>query len=149
MIKGLAHICFTVNNLDASLKFYCDQLGMQQAFDFTSPEGKRTGVYIHAGARTFVELFENPAIADQQPPRTSTYQHFCLEVDNFDQMVDKLRQAGIQVDGVKLGIDNSWQAWIIDPDHNRIELHGYTDKSRQQIFLDKTHKRTAICQPDA
>jgi hypothetical protein len=32
---------------------------------------------------------------------------------------------------VKMGSDHSWQAWLADPDGNRIELHAYTPESNQ------------------
>jgi hypothetical protein len=32
---------------------------------------------------------------------------------------------------VSLGSDQSWQAWLADPDGNRIELHAYTPESKQ------------------
>lgn len=34
MIVGLAHICFTVSNLEESIAFYKDKLGFSPAFDF-------------------------------------------------------------------------------------------------------------------
>jgi hypothetical protein len=32
-------------------------------------------------------------------------------------------------------MDHSWQAWITDPDGNKIELHDYTPESWQAPFL--------------
>jgi hypothetical protein len=32
-------------------------------------------------------------------------------------------------------MDRSHQAWIVDPDGNRIELHGYTPESKQNGWL--------------
>jgi predicted enzyme related to lactoylglutathione lyase len=34
-----------------------------------------------------------------------------------------------------LGSDGSWQAWLADPDGNRIELHMYTPESKQAPHL--------------
>ena len=34
-----------------------------------------------------------------------------------------------------LGADHSWQAWLADPDGNRIELHQYTPESKQTPWL--------------
>ena len=41
------------------------------------------------------------------------------------------RAQGVEVSDAKLGGDNAWQAWITDPDGNRIELHCYTPQSQQ------------------
>ena len=58
MITGMAHACFTVSNLDASIHFYQDQLGLKPAFDFRRDDGTRFGCYLHLGGRTFIELFQ-------------------------------------------------------------------------------------------
>jgi lactoylglutathione lyase len=49
--------------------------------------------------------------------------HLCLEVDNLDRVVDELGNRGVSlVREKKLGLDRNLQAWIEDPDGNRIEL---------------------------
>jgi catechol 2,3-dioxygenase-like lactoylglutathione lyase family enzyme len=128
----LAHVCFVVKDLEASIAFYKDRLGLTPAFDFIDEEGRRFGIYLHVGGRTFVELFQGDlaARAEQQ-----SYQHFCLEVDDFEQTVAELRARGVDVSDVKVGMDHSWQAWVVDPDGNRIELHGYTEESWQKPHL--------------
>jgi predicted enzyme related to lactoylglutathione lyase len=55
-----------------------------------------------------------------------------LEVDDLELTVAALRGRGVEVSNPKLGSDQSWQAWLADPDGNRIELHQYTPKSRQR-----------------
>ena len=59
--------------------------------------------------------------------------HFCLEVDDMDAAIADIEKAGITVTGQKAGCDQSLQAWIEDPDGNRIELHQYTPTSAQKI----------------
>ena len=128
MITGMAHVCFTVADLERSVTFYCDTLGLKPAFEFLNEQGRRYGQYIHVGERNFVELFEGQLgeLADDQP-----FRHICLEVDDIEGTVATLRARGLEVTDVKLGKDNSYQAWISDPDGNRIELHGYTPQSLQ------------------
>lgn len=132
MITGLAHACFVVRDLDASLAFYRDKLGLAPAFDFVNDGGERFGVYLHLGRRSFIELFRGH-IADPAPDQS--YQHICLEVEDFDATVAELRSRGVQVTNVSLGSDKSWQAWLADPDGNKIELHQYTAESKQGPFL--------------
>jgi catechol 2,3-dioxygenase-like lactoylglutathione lyase family enzyme len=131
MIKGLAHVCFVVKDLDASVAFYHNALGLKLAFDFRNAAGVRTGAYLHAGDRTFVELFSG------QPAATTggSFRHICLEVDDVEKEVRRLGERGVAAEGLKLGADSSWQAWISDPDGNRIELHGYTPESAQVRYL--------------
>ncbi len=51
MIRGLAHLCFIVKDLEVSQEFYCDKLGLKHAFDFVRDSGERFGMYIHVGGR--------------------------------------------------------------------------------------------------
>jgi catechol 2,3-dioxygenase-like lactoylglutathione lyase family enzyme len=132
MIRCIAHLCFITPNLDAIEEFYCNKLGLKRAFEFRNAEGKRNGFYIHAGERNFLEFFQGNI---QPPAKGRAYQHLCLEVTEFDATVAELRRRGVEVANVKMGGDQSWQAWINDPDGNAIELHGYTDKSWQAPSL--------------
>jgi catechol 2,3-dioxygenase-like lactoylglutathione lyase family enzyme len=132
MVKGLAHVCFVVKSLEASRKFYCDGLGLKPAFEFRNARGERVGLYLHLGERTFIELFAGgPGAAAPD----ASFRHICIEVDDVAAEVARIRRAGIEIGDPKLGADRSWQAWLSDPDGNRIELHGYTVESSQCRFL--------------
>ena len=132
MILGLAHVCFVVSDLNRALEFYGDKLGLKVAFEFRHATGERYGVYLKAGPRSFIEMFQGTLAprAEKQ-----SYGHLCLEVDDVANTVIELRAKGIECTDTKLGMDQSWQAWIADPDGNRIELHGYTPKSWQTPHL--------------
>ena len=132
MITGMAHACFTVSDLERSLAFYRDALGLKPAFDFINQEGRRFGIYLHLGGRNFIELFEGQL---GERAEGQSYRHICLEVDDIESAVQALRGRGIEVSDPKLGSDQSWQAWITDPDGNRIELHHYTAESKQAPYL--------------
>jgi catechol 2,3-dioxygenase-like lactoylglutathione lyase family enzyme len=131
MLKALAHACYTVRDLDAAIDFYVGKLGMTQAFDFINDKGERYGVYLHVAGRSFIELFTGTHDASQG----GSYRHICLEVEDVAQAVETLRERGVEISDAKLGMDNSWQAWITDPDGNRLELHSYTSESWQAPAL--------------
>ncbi|MGA2265162.1 MAG: VOC family protein [Phycisphaerae bacterium] len=126
MIKGLGHVCLTVKDLEASVAFYRDKLGLAEAFDFIR-DGRRHGVYLHAGGRNFLELFEGPL--DPPAPR-QRFRHFCLEVDDIHAAVQQLRAAGLETSEVEPTQDGSLHAWLADPDGNRVELLAYTPNSQ-------------------
>lgn len=44
-------------------------------------------------------------------------------------------ESGVEVGDITFGSDQSWQAWLKDPDGNNIELHGYTPESKQTPWL--------------
>jgi len=132
MITGLAHICFTVRDLEKAEAFYEGTLGFKHAFDFRNDKGEKFGVYLHVRGRTFIELFKG---ASGGPREGQSYQHCCLEVDDIRRTLADLRAKGVQVSDPVLGSDQSWQAWLADPDGNRIELHHYTPASWQAPHL--------------
>ena len=133
MITGLAHVCFTVSDLESSIKYYSEKLGLKPAFDFVNEEGHRYGIYLHVGGRSFIELFEGDIAA---PADKQSYKHICLEVDDIETTVAELRAKGVEVSPIKMGKDHSYQAWITDPDGNRMELHHYTPESWQAPHLE-------------
>lgn len=128
MITTVAHACYLVSDLEKSITFYRDGLGLTPAFDFIDKEGKRYGIYLKAGGRTFVELF-----AGKPEPRAEgqSFGHICLEVDDINTTVTDLKSRGVDVGEISLGMDNSYQAWFSDPDGNRFELMQYTPTSWQ------------------
>jgi len=132
MITALAHVCFVVSDLDASIDFYQHKLGFAPAFDFRNEQGERVGAYLHIGGRSFIELFQGTVAP---PAAGQSYQHICLEVDDITATVAELQARGVEVTPVIMGGDQSWQAWLADPDGNRIELHGYTPESWQAPSL--------------
>ncbi len=132
MITGLAHACFLVKDLDVAIAFYQEKLGFTYAFDYKNEQGERFGVYLHLGGRGFIEMFQGKLA---EPAAGQSFQHICLEVDDLESTVAKLRAEGIEVSEPRLGLDRSWQAWFPDPDGNKIELHQYTPESKQGPFL--------------
>jgi len=128
MIKSLAHVCFVVPDLNASIAFYCGKLGLKEAFDFRNEKNERFGIYLHVGGRSFIELFQSKI---DKPAPGQSYQHLCLEVSDIKATVADLKSKGVKVTEIIMGSDNAWQAWIEDPDGNKIELHCYTKESKQ------------------
>ncbi|NLB68449.1 MAG: VOC family protein [Lentisphaerae bacterium] len=134
MIIGIAHICLSVKNLDVMEEFYVRKLGLSHAFDFKGEDGKRMGVYISIGNRTFLEMFTGRKSIEGQA-ENAAYRHVCLEVDDLQSTVSDIRSRGVDVSDPMLGSDNAWQAWLTDPEGNSIELHQYTAESWQAPFL--------------
>jgi catechol 2,3-dioxygenase-like lactoylglutathione lyase family enzyme len=132
VIKGLAHACFHARDLEGTIAFYRDKLGLKEAFPFKKPDGRRFGVYLHVGGRGFIEIFEGQPVS--RDPKQS-YQHICLEVEDIQGTVKAFRAKGVEVTDVTMGSDHSWQAWLADPDGNKIELHEYTKDSKQGVAL--------------
>lgn len=137
MIRRLAHLCFHTNDLDRLVAFYRDGLGLSVKFRFTAADGAIFGAYVSAGDSTFVEFFDQRLAAKQWGGDTepllagSRYGHFCLEVAGLADFRETLLARGVSVGEIRSGLDGSLQAWLSDPDGNRIELMEYTHRSAQ------------------
>lgn len=127
MIKSLAHLCVLAKNLDSSMAFYGDALGLKRHFEFHK-DGRLHGFYLQVAPGQFIEVFQTDAAAEIKHQRLH---HFCLEVTDIDAMRDRLIQHGIAVTPKKLGCDQTWQCWCKDPDGTEIEFQQYTPQSSQ------------------
>lgn len=131
--RSLAHICLRVADLERSIRFYRDILGLSPVFQFFDENKKRFGIYFHFGDRNFLELFENPG---EKGPKGS-FLHFCIETQDLDATVAEIAKRGCPIDRPpQLGCDGTRQAWIKDPDGNPIEIFCYTDKSLLNPWLE-------------
>ena len=139
MIRRLAHLCFTTNNLERIIAFYRDGLGLEVKFRFNTADDTLFGAYISAGDTTFIEFFDQELAARQwgngtgPSPLTSgtRYGHFCFEVTGLPALRETLIARGVEVGPISTGLDDSYQAWLADPDGSRIELMEYTHTSAQ------------------
>ena len=126
MIKQLAHICIHTTDLEKTLGFYTEVLGLEKGFDFER-KGACFGYYLKLGATTFIEVFPG------EPGAVGNINHVAIEVEDMDGLIARLREHGVEVGEKTLGADHSWQVWITDPNGIRIEFHEYTDQSMQRV----------------
>lgn len=138
MIRRLSHLCLMTNNLPGQIAFYRDRLGLAVQFRFRNDAGEEFGVYLGCGDTTFVEIFDQALAArewggDVRPLHEGNrYNHFCLEVTGLKELCETLRARGVEVGEMRTSHhDHSWQAWLADPEGNRIELMEFTHRSRQ------------------
>ena len=126
MFTRIAHVCLSVTDLDRSIAWY-EKLGCQIVFRFTR-KGSNFGVYMKLADCAFIEMFEDPG---RGPVVNNGILHFCLETDDIDATMAELSSRGVELTPKKLGVDNTWQFWLEDPDGNRFEVHQYTPASTQ------------------
>ena len=122
MITSIGHVAFVISDLERSLDFYCNKLGLRQAFTLDR-EGTPSPwiVYIQVAPGHFIELF--PGGSGENEPRPVGYNHFCLLVDDLPTTLKELSARSLPISGEPVrGIDNNLQFWIKDPDGNSIEL---------------------------
>jgi catechol 2,3-dioxygenase-like lactoylglutathione lyase family enzyme len=136
MITGIGHAAFRVRDLERSIHFYCDLLGMQRAFDIDR-DGKPWITFVHLGGGQFLELFPEPDTAEDFSGNKGSYRHIQLEVDDLEQTIRNMEARGLPRTGTppRQGRDGNWQYWLTDPDGNRLELMQMMPDSLHRKFL--------------
>jgi lactoylglutathione lyase len=124
-ISSLAHVAIKTRDLDASLDFYVNRMGFREMLRLDKPDGSPGVwlVYLRITDDQFLEIF--PEGQGERAPgwNDTAINHICLGVDGIDAVVAELGTAGVPLLlPRKAGADGNIQAWVEDPDGNRIEL---------------------------
>jgi lactoylglutathione lyase len=140
-ISGIGHVAIRVKDVERTLAFYVEKLGFREMFRLER-EGKLWIVYLRITDTQFLEVFPD-ATGDRAPDREANgLNHVCLEVTDIDDAIAELDQAGVPIAREKqLGADGNLQAWIEDPDGNRIELMQMAAGSMQREAIKRLKAR--------
>ena len=123
MIKGVAHNALKVKDMDRSLHFYCDVVGLKKAFDINDDEGKPWIIYLKISDNQFLELFYGGTDENEVKFDIVGYHHLCLEVDDIYDIAEKIQAKGYKLDNPPAqGKDLSYNFWVTDPDGNKVEF---------------------------
>jgi lactoylglutathione lyase len=131
-ITGIGHFALKVRDFDKSLAFYRDKLGFAEMMRINHPDGSLWLVYLRITDEQFLEIF--PGAENDRAPgwNGNCITHICLTVDDLDRVVEKIEAAGIKlIIEKKTAIDGNRQAWVEDPDGNRLELMEMNPASMQ------------------
>jgi len=123
IIKSIGHTGYRCKDMEKSLHFYCDVLGLKKVFDIKNSAGEPWIEYLKVCDGQFIELFYTKEDMLPFALEKLSYAHICLEVFDIHEAVEAIRKTGYPIDiEPKKGADNNWQAWVVDPDGNRVEL---------------------------
>lgn len=126
MIKQLAHVCIHSADLEATARFYFEGLGLERGYEFYKDD-ELFGFYIKLGGGTFIEVFKG------EPGGEGNIKHISIQVGDMDAVIARVKEHGYEIGEKSLGADNSWQAWVTDPDGVKIEFQEYTETSMQLV----------------
>lgn len=120
------HTMVRVSDLDKSLNFYCDILGLREVKRTDYPNGKFTLIYlaapvdeIHAKQESapLLELTYNWESENYSSGRN--FGHLAFEVTNIYETCERLEQAGVVINRPPR---DGYMAFIKSPDNVSIEL---------------------------
>lgn len=121
----LLHTMIRVNDLDQSLRFYCEALGMKLLRKHDFPSGRFTLAFVGYGdeaSNTVIELTYN---WDTHAYDIGTgFGHLAIGVSDIYRTCDELRAKGVQVvrEPGPMKHGSTVIAFIEDPNGYRIEL---------------------------
>lgn len=122
-IAGVGHVAYRVADIDRTLRFYLDILGLKELARLNRDDGSLWLVYVAAGNGTILEFFPGGDEPLALGPRTQGYAHVSLHVDDLVGTLAEFRRRGLVAEGEpKRGADGNLGFWIIGPDGVRIEL---------------------------
>jgi len=113
------HTMVRVTDLDASMDFYCDKLGMREIRRIDNQAGRFTLVFVAppGDKHAALELTYN---WDPEPyPEGRNFGHVAYEVDDIYATCERLQEAGITINRPPR---DGFMAFIRSPDNISIEL---------------------------
>jgi lactoylglutathione lyase len=123
----ILHTMLRVGDLDRSIAFYTEILGMKLMRKNDYPEGKFTNVFIGYGDETtdaVLELTHNWEMSEYDIG--SAYGHIAIEVDDVYRAVEDIRKRGGEISREASPMKGGSRvlAFVRDPDGYAIELLG-------------------------
>ena len=119
--KKLLHTRYRVNDLERTVKFYREVLGLEELQRHKSPRGSELAFLKAPESEELIEIcsFPNSGPVQVQPDLT----HLAFEVDSLDEFAKHLAKFGMAYsDGPTLRPDGSGFAFIDAPEGYEIEL---------------------------
>ncbi len=126
----MMHTMVRVRDLEASLKFYCELLGMKLLRKEDFPEGKFTLAFVGYGDvkdSTVLELTHNWDVANYD--HGDAYGHIAVSVDDVYAACNRIRELGgnvVREAGPMKG-GTTVLAFVEDPDGYKVEFLAESD----------------------
>lgn len=126
-ISGFDHLVLRVDDLDSTLSFYTDALGLEPLRVDEFRRGEVPFPSVRISANSLIDL-----VPKARMPGSNNVDHFCLVVEgDLDGLASELQARGVEVTGES---GRRWGAhgwgnsiYVSDPEGNTIELKSYTE----------------------
>ena len=122
---GFDHVTLVVADVEASRKFYVDQLGFEAV---QRPAFNYPGAWLKIG-ETLIHLAKSDKLSgqagwgDRKVERISRGHHIAYRTGDFEQALRAIQYHGVEIAfGPKTRPDGANQVYIYDPDRHLIEI---------------------------
>ena len=124
MIKKYLHTRFRVSDMDKSIYFYRDILGMKVVEQKTSPRGSKLVFLKFPDMDCELELCSFPDSGNVHVPEDLV--HLAFEVEDLERCIERLKVAGVLITEGPIESSNGTRfIFTEDPDKYEIELMQY------------------------
>ena len=131
----LAHTMLRVLDLESSLKFYCEILGMQVLRRTDYPDGRFTNTFIGYGPEAEFPTLELTHNWDQKDSynKGDGWGHICIETPDVYKACEDLAANGIKITRPPGPMKHGTRviAFCEDPDGYKVELNETIEKEKQ------------------
>ena len=146
MIKGIHHVGLSVRDIDRSLVFYRDALGMEVESRNTFSGERYETIMGLKGAHGTVAVLKRPNLEVElfefsypQPNQQHASRpvcdhgitHFCITVEDIDHEYERLKAAGARPHCSPIDFGTATTTYVRDPDGNVLELLELTPEALQ------------------
>lgn len=124
-MKGIDHVAIIVKDMDRSIKFYSEVLGLVVIHDGRQDGGNKKS-FLGTKEKAFVALTENPDKV-LNGTNTESVSHIAFSVENVEKAKETLYERGVEFTEEKTGEDGKTKAYhFLDPDGLELEIYGGT-----------------------
>jgi catechol 2,3-dioxygenase-like lactoylglutathione lyase family enzyme len=127
MAVKLAHVCIETSDLEKTESFY-QLIGLKRRFEFKNKQQQLVGFYLAFDNETFIEVIKVSEVTG-----SGVIRHFAIEVDDVNEIHQRLTKAGVEVSEKEFAGDRQWMITCNDPNGIFVELQQYTDESMQRV----------------
>lgn len=116
MIHAMNHFTVLTDDLDRTLEFYVDMLGLQPG---ERPDLGFPGAWLYANGQAVLHIIAGRGLPEQ---RAGVIDHMAFSASNLRQVKSKLDARSIQYDLRRQRGANTWQLFCHDPNGAKVEL---------------------------
>lgn len=97
LMKGLAHIGVHTADMEKSIQFYTEVLGLELTHqkDLVRPNGTTRLAFVNAGS-LIIELIQPADVSGVKERKAGIVDHIAIEVDDIDHVIQSLKEKGVE-----------------------------------------------------
>jgi catechol 2,3-dioxygenase-like lactoylglutathione lyase family enzyme len=115
-ISGMNHFTVLAEDLDATLAFYVDLLGLEKGY---RPPLGFPGAWLYSNGQALLHIIAGRPLPAQ---RAGVLDHMAFSATDLGGTVKKLEARGIEYTLRRQAEANTWQLFCFDPNGARVEL---------------------------